>query len=165
MNGHAGDGTLTSMDSIAGRWRYLPKLLSLLWKLAPGDLVLIGAFSMVSGLVPVGAVMVLRGLVDSTVDLIAGEGELSIALLWTAALLGVILLENAISEANDWLSGEVRDRILARIEERLLHRASTLSLAAFERPDLYDQLHRARQMLDTRLYSSLRACSGRRPSW
>lgn len=157
MNGATGDEAARSMDSIAGRWRYLPKLLRLLWRLAPGDLALIGTFSMVSGLVPVGAVLVLRGLVDSTVDLIAGEGDLDVALLWTAALLGVILLENAISEANDWLAGEVRDRILARIEERLLHRAGTLSLAAFERPDLYDQLHRARRMLDTRLYSSLRA--------
>lgn len=157
MNDLSDDGTATSMDTVVGRWQYLPKLLRLLWRLAPRDLAVIGIFSMVSGLVPVGAVLVLRGLVDSTVDLIDGEGELVISLLWVASLLGVFLLENALGEVEDWVSTEIRDRILSRIEEHLLHRASTLSLAAFERPDLYDQLHRARQMLSTRLYSSLHA--------
>ena len=157
MNGPQSRKAVTLMGSIAGRWRYLPKLVGLLWRLAPWDLVSIGVFSLVSGLVPVGAVLALRGLVDSTVDLITGQGELTNALLWAAALLGVILLENALSEVRDWLSTEVIDRILARVEERLLHRASTLSLAAFERPDLYDQLHRAREALDNRLDSSLNA--------
>jgi len=145
------------LDSIVGRWRYLPKLVGLLWRLAPWDLVSIGVFSLVSGLVPVGAILVLRGLVDSAVDLIAGHGDLTNALLWTAALLGVILLENALGEVRDWLSSEVSNRLSARVEERLLHRASTLFLAAFERSDLYDQLHRAREALDNRLFSSLNA--------
>ena len=151
------DAAVGSMNSLMGRWRYLPKLVGLLWRLAPWDLVSIGVFSLLSGLVPVGAILVLRGLVDSTVDLIAGHGDLTNALLWTVALLGVILLENALSEVRDWLSSEVSDRLLARVEERLLHRASTLSLAAFERPDLYDQLHRAREALDNRLLTSLNA--------
>ena len=151
------DAAVGSMNSLMGRWRYLPKLVGLLWRLAPWDLVSIGVFSLLSGLVPVGAILVLRGLVDSTVDLIAGHGDLTNALLWTVALLGVILLENALSEVRDWLSSEVSDRLLARVEERLLHRASTLSLAAFERPDLYDQLHRAREALDNQLLTSLNA--------
>ena len=146
-----------SMDSIMGRWRYLPKLVGLLWRVAPSDLVLIGVPSLVSGLVPLAAVLVLRGLVDSAVDLITGEGELAAALIWAGALLAVYLVENALGEVRDWLSSEVRDRISARMEERLLHRAGSLSLAAFERPDLYDQLHRAREALDNRLASTLQA--------
>ena len=157
MNSLQAPNAVIWMGSISGRWRYLPKLVGLLWRLAPWDLVSIGVFSFVSGLVPVGAILVLRGLVDSTVDLIAGHGDLTNALLWTAALLGVILLENALSEVRDWLSNEVSDRLMSRVEERLLHRASTLSLAAFERPDLYDQLHRAREALDNRLLTSLNA--------
>ena len=148
---------VTSIDSIAGRWRYLPKLIGLLWRLAPWDLVSIGVFSLVSGLVPVAAVFVLRGLVDSAVDLIRGEGELAIALIWAGALLGVYLVENVLGEVRDWLANEIEDRITARVEEQLLRRAGSLSLAAFERPDLYDQLHRARQALDSRLFTSLNA--------
>ena len=110
-----------------------------------------------SGLVPVAAVLVLRGLVDSAVDLIRGEGELAIALIWAGALLGVYLVENVLGEVRDWLANEIEDRITARVEEQLLRRAGSLSLAAFERPDLYDQLHRARQALDSRLFTSLNA--------
>ena len=120
-------------------------------------MVLIGVPSLLSGLVPLAAVLILRGLVDSAVDLITGEGDLGTALLWAGALLAIYLVENVLDEVRDWLSREIRDRISARVEERLLDRAGTLSLAAFERPDLYDQLHRARQALDSRLESTLRA--------
>ena len=142
------------VDSLVGRWRYLPKLVVILWKLAPWEMVFVGAGSLVSGLVPIGAVLVLRGLVDSVADLITGKGDLSTALVWVGFLLGVSILENALYEAQYWLATGVRDRMVVRIEERLLHKASSLSLAAFERPDLYDKLHRARQALDTRLYTS-----------
>ena len=142
-------GPVKSLDSIVGRWRYLPKLIGLLWRVAPSDVILIGVPSLLSGLVPLAAVLILRGLVDSAVDLIAGEGDLGTALLWAGALLAIYLVENVLDEVRDWLSREIRDRISARVEERLLDRAGTLSLAAFERPDLYDQLHRARQALDS----------------
>ena len=54
------------------------------------------------------------------------------------------------------LSSEVSDplRVVSRSGCSV---ASTLSLAAFERPDLYDQLHRAREALDNRLLTSLNA--------
>ncbi len=157
MTGTPTGAPATPMDSMVGRWRYLPKLVGLLWRVAPSDVVLIGVPSLVSGLVPLAAVLTLRGLVDSTVDLLTGEGALGTALTWAAALLVIYLVENVLGEVRDWLSREVRDRISARVEERLLDRAGTLSLAAFECPDLYDQLHRARQALDSRLDSTLHA--------
>ena len=155
MSGSTGQAAAAQLDSLAGRWWYLPRLLRLLWRVAPWELALIGTVSVASGLLLLAGLFILRGLVDSTVDLITGDGRLTTALLWVAALLCLDLLENAFYEAYDWLSLEVHDRISARVEERLLRRAGTLSLAAFERPDLYDQLHRARQALDTRLHQSL----------
>ncbi len=157
MTGIPAGGAADPMDSIMGRWRYLPKLIGLLWRVAPSDLVVIGVTSTVSGLVPLAAVLALRGLVDSAVDLIAGEGELEAAMIWASALLAIYLIENVLGEVRDWLANEIEDRMTARIEEQLLRRAGSLSLAAFERPDLYDQLHRAREALDGRLYSSLNA--------
>ena len=157
MTGIPSGGAVDPMDSIMGRWRYLPKLIGLLWRVAPSDLALIGVTSTVSGLVPLAAVLALRGLVDSAVDLIADEGELEAAMIWASALLAIYLIENVLGEVRDWLANEIEDRMTARIEEQLLHRAGSLSLAAFERPDLYDQLHRARDALDGRLYSSLNA--------
>ena len=157
MTGTPTGAPVTSLDSIIGRWKYLPKIIGLLWRVAPSDLVLIGVTSMVSGLVPLAAVVALRGLVDSAVDLITGEGELAAALVWAGALLAIYLVENVLGEVRSWLANEIEDRTTARIEEQLLRRAGSLSLAAFERPDLYDQLHRAREALDGRLYSTLNA--------
>ena len=157
MTSTSSGAPMGSMDSIVGRWRYLPKVIGLLWRVAPSDLALIGVTSLVTGLVPLAAVLALRGLVDSAVDLISGEGELAAALIWAGALLATYLVENVLSEVRGWLANEVEDRITARVEEHLLRRAGSLSLAAFERPDLYDQLHRARDALDSRLYSTLNA--------
>ena len=156
--------SVTPTDSILARWRYLPKLIGILWKLAPWEMAFVGAGSLVSGLVPIGAVLVLRGLVDSVADLISGEGDLSSALVWVGALLAVSLLENALYEAQDWLARGVRDRMVVRIEERLLRKASALSLSAFERPDLYDQMHRARQASTHGSIQVFTPCSGFRRS-
>ena len=113
------------------------------------------AVSAAAGSVPIVAVIALKGLVDSTVLLITGDGALSAALLWVTALVVLNLLENAIREVEDWITSVSQDRMAARVEERLLVKAGSLTLAAFERPDLYDQLHRARQALDERLFMSM----------
>ena len=116
---------------------------------------LVAVVSALSGLIPIAGVLVIRGLVDSAVALISGEGNLSSAVLWTAALVLVNLVENVQWVFNDWIYQVTRERTLARAEERLLAKAGSLSLAAFERPELYDQLHRARKALDERLFSGM----------
>jgi ATP-binding cassette subfamily B protein len=118
---------------------------------------LVAVFSSLTGLVPVAEVLVIRGLVDSTVALISGDGDMSLAMLWLSALLLMNLLRDVQWIVSDWINQDIRERISARAEERLLAKAGGLSLAAFERPDLYDQLHRARKALDERLFSSLNA--------
>lgn len=155
MNVDSDAAKAASLDSIAGRWRYLPKLVRLLWQLGPREVMLAAGVSAVFGFIPVASVLVIRGLVDSTVALISGEGQVSSAVLWLAVLLLMNLLDDARWIVEDWINQDVRERISARAEERLLIRASKLSLAAFERPDLYDQLHRARKALDERLFTSL----------
>ena len=155
MNVDSDAAKAASLDSIAGRWRYLPKLVRLLWQLGPREVMLAAGVSAVFGFIPVASVLVIRGLVDSTVALISGEGQVSSAVLWLAVLLLMNLLDDARWIVEDWINQDVRERISARAEERLLIRASKLSLAAFERPDLYDQLHRARKALDERLFMSL----------
>ena len=144
-----------SLDSFAGRWRYLPKLLRLLWQLGPFEVVLTVAVSVVTGLIPLGTVLVLRGLVDSAVELISGGGDLGTAVLWLAALLFFELFRNAMDVVHNWLVLNAHERIAARAQERLIEKAGSLSLSAFERPDLYDRMHRARQVFVDRIFSTL----------
>ena len=133
----------------------MPRFIGLLWRAGRWEMSLMVAVSAAAGSVPIVAVIALKGLVDSTVLLITGDGALSAALLWVTALVVLNLLENAIREVEDWITSVSQDRMAARVEERLLVKAGSLTLAAFERPDLYDQLHRARQALDERLFMSM----------
>ena len=155
MKGDRAQAQAASLNSIIGRWQYLPRLVYLLWQLGSRETVLIGSVAAISGFIPLAALLVVRGLVDSTIALIAGEDQLNSAALWLSLLLLINLIEDLQWVVNDWINGNIRERVSARVEERLLAKASSLSLAAFERPDLYDQLHRARRALDERLFTAM----------
>ncbi len=146
---------MSNLDSLLGRWRYLPRFIGLLWKAGRWEMSVMVTVSAFAGAVPVGIVILLKSLVDSTVLLITGEGDLMSALLWVAAFAAMNLLENVVREAEEWLRVNLREQLAARVEEQLLVKAGSLSLAAFERPDHYDQLHRAGRALDERVFTSI----------
>ena len=133
----------------------MPRFFGLLWGVGRWEVGVMATVAAATGVVPIFGVIVLKGLVDSTVLLVSGDGDLSSALLWVTALVAVNLLESAVWEVEDWLTSDLQERLAARVEEILLVKAGSLSLAALERPDLYDQLHRARQALDERLLNSM----------
>ena len=145
----------STRDSVIGRWRYLPGLLRLLWRLGPGEVSLIAAVAAILGLVPVVALTVLQRLVDAFVELIERGTDTHRALVWVGAFLGITLLERVAEELNDWLRGDVVARLMTRVEGELLAVAGSLSLARFESPDSYDRLHRAQRGLNERLYGSM----------
>ena len=145
----------SNLDSLFGRWRYLPRFVALLWTAGRWEMSVMVTVSAAAGAVPVGLVIVLKSLVDSAVLLITGDGDLTSALLWVAALAALSLLENTVREARDWLRVNLRELMAARIEEQLLTKAGSLSLEAFERPEHYDQLHRAGRALDERIFTSI----------
>ena len=144
-----------SRNSIAGRWRYLPGLIRLLWRMGPVEVSIIAAVAAVSGLVPVLALAVLQRLVDAFVAVITQQADTRPALIWVGAFLGITLMERIVEELNDWLRGDVVVRLLTRVEGELLAVAGGLSLAAFENPDSFDRLHRAQRGLNERLYGSM----------
>jgi ATP-binding cassette subfamily B protein len=146
------------IDSIGQRWRYLPRLLQLLWELGPRHLVLLALFSMAAGLLPVVSLVLLQRLVDSAAGVINGTVPLVVALLWLAGLL-LAHFFHAITDfwENGWagLMTDTQAQLKARAQERFLAKASRLSLAAFERPDFYDQLLRAERGIEARLLNTI----------
>ena len=136
------------------RWKYLPRLVALAVRLGPTEMSTIAVTSVAGGLLPVAAVAVLRILVDRTVDVIEGDGELSAAMLWLTAMLGVFVLERAYEEIQD-LERDLRDRLSARAREMLIDKASRVPLAMFEQPEFYDRLHRANESLEGRVQNSM----------
>src|SRR5216683_854328 len=145
-------------DSLRHRWRYLPRMMQLLWDLGPRHLILLAVFSLAAGLLPVLSLVVLQRLVDSAVGVINGTVPLMVAVRWLAALLVAHFL-HAMTDfwENGWagLLGDVQERLKARAQERLLAKANRLSLATFERPEFYDQLLRAERGIETRLFTTV----------
>ena len=102
MTGSRSDNS--HLESLRGRWSYMPRFIGLLWRSGRWEMGLMVAVSVAAGAVPIVVVIVLKGLVDSTVLLITGDGALSSALLWVTVLVVLNLLENAIREMEDWLT-------------------------------------------------------------
>ena len=143
-----------TLKEMWSRWKYLPRLVALAVRLGPAEMSTIAVTSVAGGLLPVAAVAVLRVLVDRTADVIEGDGELSTAMLWLAALLGVFALERAYEEVQD-LGRVLQDRLSARAREMLIDKASRVPLAMFEQPEFYDRLHRANESLEGRVQNSM----------
>jgi ATP-binding cassette subfamily B protein len=143
-----------SSESWRQRWRVLPRLLRLLWEVDRRDVLLVGALSLVNGLRPLLSLLVLQRLIDSALAAITHAAPLRDALLWLAAWFLIEALQT-ILDLLYGLIAHIQERMRARVQERLLRKASRLSLAAFERPAAYDQLQRAQQALDTRLTTLL----------
>jgi ATP-binding cassette subfamily B protein len=146
------------VDSLRQRWRHLPRLLHLLWELGARHLVLLALFSLAAGLLPVLSLVLLQRLVDSAVGVMNGTVPLVVAMVWLAGLL-LAHYFHAITDfwENGWagLMADTQARLKARAQERLLAKASRLSLAAFERPDFYDQLLRAERGIEARLLNTV----------
>jgi ATP-binding cassette, subfamily B, bacterial len=138
-----------------GRWRYLPRLWRLLWELGRREVLFLSVFSAACGLVPLLVLWALRHLIDSAVAAAQGTGPARDAALWLLALLAANSLQSFVLLAGQWLGQDTQERLKARVEARLLVKASRLPLAAFERPAFHDQLLRAQKGLETRLFGTM----------
>ena len=145
---------MTGLKEMWGHWKYLPRLVVLAVRLGPLEVSIIAVTLVAGGLLPLAAVAVLRVLVDRTVAVIEGNGELSTALFWLAALLGVFVLERVYEEVQD-LNRDIQDRLSARAQEMLLDKAGRVPLAMFEQPEFYDRLHRANESLQSRVQNTM----------
>ena len=145
---------MTGLKEMWGHWKYLPRLVALAVRLGPLEMSIIAVTLVAGGLLPLAAVAVLRVLVDRTAAVIDGDGELSAALFWLAALLGVFVLERVYEEVQD-LNRDIQDRLSARAHEMLLDKAGRVPLAMFEQPEFYDRLHRANESLQSRVQNTM----------
>ena len=144
-------------DSFRGRWRNLPRLVKLLWEVGPRELATIAGFSVLSGLVPLGALLILRGLIDSAAGTIAGTESMTVTLLWLGALLVTILADSVTAKVHLWLADDLQERLKQGAHERLLAKAGRIPLAMFDNPEFFDQLHRSQHGLDNVLFTSMRS--------
>ncbi len=146
---------LAPAPSLRERWRVFPRLLGLVWSFSRRDALLLLAFALGGGALPVLTLTLTLRLVDQAVLVLGGAAPLASVLGWLGGLFAVSLLESLFSAAHEQFKDSMLDRLRTSAHEQLLTKVSRLSLAAFEQPERYDQLHRAQLGLDQRFWSTM----------
>lgn len=128
-----------------------------LWRASPFLCVGLLALSWVGGLTPVVQIWATAHLIDSLVQGVhrgaVGAGVASptpLATLgpflpWIGALVGALVVKNTASALAPLMSAHMRERVSGTLERRLYQKAMALGLVAFESPEYYDHLERARR--------------------
>lgn len=137
------------------RWRFFPRLLGLIWQLNRRDTVLLAAFALGGGLLPILTLTLTLRLVDRAIAVIGGQAPLSSVVWWVVGLFALSLIENMFAAAHEQFKDTMLDRVRLGAHELLLNKVNRLALAAFENPQRYDQLHRAQEGLDNRFWSTM----------
>ncbi|HEU4324279.1 MAG TPA: ABC transporter ATP-binding protein [Roseiflexaceae bacterium] len=146
---------MSNTPSLRERWRVFPRLLGLIWSFSRRDALLLMAFALGGGALPVLTLTLTLRLVDQAVLVLGGAAPLASVLGWLGGLFAVSLLESLFGAAHEQFKDSMLDRLRTSAHEQLLTKVSRLSLAAFEQPERYDQLHRAQLGLDQRFWSTM----------
>lgn len=129
----------------------VPRVFGFVWRIAPATFCLMMLLVFVSALAPAAAIWMIKVVVDTIVEIAAGDAPES---TWTAlvAPVGVVVgiwvvqaVCTASSETVDTLLGE---QVSYAAQRRILEKAATLDIAHFESPLFYDQLHQASSQCD-----------------
>jgi ATP-binding cassette, subfamily B, bacterial len=131
--------------------KHLPWAVRLTYRTAPVETVLIIAGQLVNKIAPPAALLALQSLVNA-VAAGAGSGAITGPLIWMVTLVIVSELSISISffaEARLW------DKMYVAVEEIILKKASTLSLAQFEQPEIHDLIERITKNGRGRVFESV----------
>ncbi len=130
--------------STLGELRHLPAALGLVRRAAGWRLHAWLVLLVVQGVLPVATVVLTKLFVDALVAATGGGADLARPVALAVALAGVLVLAEALRALTRWLRTAqaelVRDHVTGLIQDRAL----AMDLAAYDSPDFFDRLHRAR---------------------
>ena len=139
------------------RLRYLPRVVRLLWTADAGGATTIFLLSAGAGLFVVAEVHVLRRMIETAQQVVEGDGQLMTGLWWGGALGALALLQAVVEQGKRILDLRFEGRLRAHVEGRCYEQAQAMPLEWFEHAGHYDQLHRVRRGMASRL-SDLMVC-------
>ena len=143
---------ISSRDERLGyRLRYLPRLIPLLWAADAGGATVVFLLSAGVGLFVVAEVHVLRRMIETAQQVVEGDGSLTTVLWWGGALGALALLQAMVEQGKRILDLHFRGRLREHIEGRCYEQAQAMPLEWFEHAEHYDQLHRVRRGMTSRL--------------
>ena len=136
---------------MAGRWRYLPRLVGLVWQVDARLATLVLLLQATWGLYYVAQVHLVRRLVETAQQVVAGSAPLAAGLAWGGALAGLGLGGAGLLAALRLADNRHQELLRAAVEERCCRQAQSIPLEQLEVAEHYDRLERARRGLDQRL--------------
>jgi ATP-binding cassette, subfamily B, bacterial len=145
------DAQAATLRGFFGVFRYSRRALELVWSTHRGLTVAFAALTLVAGVLPASVAYVSGTIVDAAVDAArAGGHDASRAVDWViveGALMAIILgAQRGLALCQSLL----RAQLGQRVNEMILEKALTLTLAHFEDSELYDKLTRARREASSR---------------
>lgn len=120
-------------------------------------MLLIMIITILTGLIPLLSIFSLQQLVNS-ITLLGEQLEGSFPLgviLWMSLFIIAFLLQSGANIYGGMIRDNIQERIKADIQRLIIDKTRRLSLAQFEDPELYNQLQRANQGLEGRLFSTI----------
>lgn len=140
-------------------WRVLfgdfTRTMALVWQAGKLDALLIMVISVLQALMPAARLWISKLLLDAVADAIAGRlGEPGPAFQHMVGLLGLQIALTLVSNFLSTIQGSRRElfghRLQNQIAERILRKATRLSLGQFENPASYDKLQNAYREVGSR---------------
>jgi ATP-binding cassette subfamily B protein len=150
----ANDPPLSLRQSI-GVFRYGARALELVWATSPRLTLLIGALTLVAGVLPAAVAWVGQLIVDGVVAAAAqhqaeGTAPLAPVLRWVLLEAAIVAALAGTQRALSASESLLRAQLGQRVNVMILEKALTLQLAHFEDSEFYDKLTRARREASTR---------------
>lgn len=151
------------LKSLYYRWIYMLRLLRLISTIAPKEMIMIMVITIGTGLVPLLSIFALQQLVNSITYLgnYASDRIPLEIIMWMMMLILALLLNSGANIYGGMIRDHIQERIKANIQKLIIHKTHRLSLAQFEDPKLYDQLQRANNGLESRLFLRSLLCFNR----
>ncbi|HZR65062.1 MAG TPA: ABC transporter ATP-binding protein [Terriglobales bacterium] len=125
--------------------RNVPPVMQMFWDSAPRSVALSLAFRLIVALLPLGALLITRLIINGVVAYVAHTGPLP-KHFWFLVVADFVIagLSVVLTRAIDYLDEVLAERFTMHSSLRIMKHATELDLASYEDPNFYDQLERAR---------------------
>lgn len=126
----------------------------LVWDAHPPSTILMGVWTVIGGLLPLGQAYVAKLIVDGVVQSLqaqrsAAEGLQAVAPFLIAEFI-LVVVQSFVSQARSLTEHVLHARLNLTINTRIIRKSLDLDMAHFENPEYYDRLQNARREADWR---------------
>ena len=137
---------MATTHSFIGVFKYSKRAIELVWQTSRSLALWMGLLTLVAGVLPAAVAYVGKLIVDAVVAAMeAPNASLTDVYTYVAYEAGLVIALSAAQRGLAAAQSLLRARLGQRVNEMILDKAQTLSLAQFEDSEFYDKLTRARR--------------------